>query len=490
MKMRGLDKSCMGSINDIDINLLRDHKFYLENFCQLKKKIGGVEPFKLNEVQKDIFNALNSSNRVIILKARQLGASTGVVGYFYVEAITNPGINVAIIAYNADLTAELLDKIKTFHRTTPAEIRPQIEYSSKYEMTFPKLESKIMVLPSSENVGSGYTLHRVLLSELSKIDKADEKMASLLPAIPTTGKLVIESSPRGAGNLFHRMWMDKKSNYVKKKYGWWCGYSEKEIIAIKKDINNETIFAQEYEMNFSSSGRSVFSQDIIKKQRKNELNVGDKVDDFTVYQNDDEWIIYKEPDPNGFYVCGADISEGVEGGDNSVGVIFDKKTGEEVAFYSGLIAPDRFGERLNKIGRKYNNALMVVESNNHGLTTITILRQLIYPSLYFRKSKIETMGVITTDKIGWRTTSVTRLLLIDEFDKAIREGELIIHSKQILDEMSVFIYDDNNRMDSQGGFLNDAIFATAICFQGFKAMYSEKLEQINYEEHLPKSFSY
>lgn len=476
-------------MENININLLRDHKFYLENFCKLKVKAGGLEPFILNKAQLDLFNTLNTNNRVIVLKARQLGFSTGVCGYFYVEAITNPGINVAIIAYNADLTAELLDKIKTFHRTTPAEIRPQISYNSKYEMSFPKLDSKILVLPSSENVGSGYTIHRCLLSELSKIDKAEEKMASLLPAIPPTGKLVIESSPKGQGNLFHRMWMSE-GNYVKKRYGWWWGYNENEINQIRSDINNPSVFAQEYEMEFLASGRSVFSQDIIKEQRKNILNVGDKNDEHIVYKNTNDWVIYREPDSDGLYVCGADISEGVDGGDNSVGVIFNKKTGEEVAFYSGLISPDRFGDVLNVMGRKYNNALMVVESNNHGLTTITTLRQLMYPSLYFRPAKLETMGVTTTDRIGWRTTKVTRFLLIDEFDKATRDNCLIIHSKQTLDEMSVFIYDNNNNMVPSGSFHDDAIFGTAICFQGFKIMYSGKLDQLNYEDHMPKNFAY
>jgi len=46
----------------------------LENFCKVKQKGGGLVPFKLNEMQKDLFNTLNKNNRVMSLKARQLEA--------------------------------------------------------------------------------------------------------------------------------------------------------------------------------------------------------------------------------------------------------------------------------------------------------------------------------------------------------------------------------------------------------------------------------
>ena len=68
--------------NNIDVSKLRDPRFYLENFCKVKQKGGGLVPFKLNEMQKDLFNTLNKNNRVMSLKARQLGSSTGVAGYF------------------------------------------------------------------------------------------------------------------------------------------------------------------------------------------------------------------------------------------------------------------------------------------------------------------------------------------------------------------------------------------------------------------------
>lgn len=476
------------------LDLLLDPKFYLENFCKIKGKTPGLAPFILNEAQKDLFNTLRSSYRTIILKARQIGFSTAVTGFFYHKTITTPGTNTALIGYNSDLTAELLDKVKTFYRTTPEEIRPQIKYNSKYEISFPAIDSKILVLPSSENVGRGYTLHNVLATELSMWEKADEKMLALENSVPSNGSIVIESTPKGVGNLFHRMWMGD-NGYAKREYGWWWGYSEEQIQEIKQRINNPMLFAQEYGLEFLTSGRPVFPAELIKRLRPGILNLGDEVTDETgkktkVSKTEDGLIMYRPPRPGRIYVAGADVAEGVTGGDYSVVTFFDREDGEEVAFWRGHLPADKFGVVLNKWGRIYNNATMVIEINNHGLTTVTALKNLMYPSLYFRPGKFDTMGTSWTDRLGWKTTRVTRPLMIDDLNKALLERSLHLHSQYTLDEMLTFVYDDGANMVTQGGFHDDCIFSIAIAFQGFKMLYTGKLDQLDYEDHLPASSSY
>ena len=434
---------------------------------------------------------LQTSKKTFIAEGFVSHNSTCVTGFIYHDTITNPGTTSALIGYNSSLTSELLDKVKTFWKTTPDELRPTINYNSKYEISFPSIDSKILVLPSTENVGRGYTITNVLATELAFWDKADEKMTSLENSVPEEGKIIIESTPNGMGNLYHRMWFAKDNGYQKKEYGWWWEYSKEQLERIRKRMNNPMKFAQEYELEFLSSGRSVFDQKIIKNQRKNVLKPGDKVklesgDEFTV-REEDGWVVYKPPVPGGLYVCGVDVSEGVEGGDYSVAVIFDRRNGEEVAMFRGLIAPDRLAEKINKMGRKYNNALMVVEINNHGLTTVTVLKQLVYPSLYFRPAKFEHIGSTITDKIGWQTNKKTRPILIDDFAQAVRDDEFIIHSQDLLDEMSVFIYDKNNNMIAQEGFHDDCIFASAICLQGFKVLYDRPLNQMDY---MPTSYAF
>ena len=379
------------------------------------------------------------------------------------------GLNCGLFSKSGNITYNVLNRILKKCRNKECE-----EYNKLKELCDKKYlyDEVVKIVPIEENVydftvEDGHTV--------------------------TYGGFVGHQTPKGTGNLYHQMWMSEDNGYVKKKYGWWWDYSSEEVNLIKKRMNNPTMFSQEYELSFLSSGRSVFDANVIEEQRKNILKVGDEIIDDgkkCKVHIENDLRIYKEPKEGEYFVCGADISEGIEGGDYSVMTIWNRKTGEEVAMWRGLIPPDVFGERLNKWGRKYNNALMVVEINNHGLTTLTILKQKVYPSLYYRLNKLEGPGISTGDKLGWKTTKVTRPLLIDEYAQACRDEELIIHSKEILDEMSVFIYDDNGNMTCPRSFKDDCIFAAAIAFQGFKVMFSEKPTQISWQEHLPNNFAY
>jgi hypothetical protein len=517
--------SDFGKITNENLLLqLRDPKFYLENFCKIKTKSRQFVPFLLNEAQKDLYNTLlfEHAKRIIILKARQLGFSTAVCGFFYHDTIMNPGTTSVIIGYNREMTTELLEKIKLFYQTTPDELKPTIQYNSKHEISFPKINSKIIVLPSNENVGRGYTINNLLITELAMWEKAEEKITTLEASVPIDSRIIIESTPHGIGDKYHEMWV-ADNGYVKKEYGWWWGYTEDEINIIQKRMNNEQKFSQEYGLQFLTSGRLVFDRDAILRQRKNILKVGDAIkftdengvettavvrsqSEFQTYPTpliptdnsavdkvyvDDELRIYKAPKKDGLYVFGVDTSEGVEGGDYTAVVVFDRRTGEEVAFYRGFIAPDRLAVQLNKWGRKYNNALMTVEINNHGLTTITALKQLLYPNMYFRPAKFDVMGAPISEKLGWKTTVVTKPFLRDDLDEALRKDAIILHSKETMDEFLTFVYNDANDMVPMSKkYHDDCILATAIAIQGFKVLWDKPLSQIDYENYLPKSYAY
>lgn len=477
-----------------NVSMLRDPKFYLENFTKIKGKTPGLIPFILNRAQKDLFNTLRTDNRVICLKARQIGFSTAITGYLYHKTITTPGTTTALIAHKADVATEFLDKVKTFWRSTPEAMRPQIHFNSKYEMSFPALDSKIIVM-SGENVGRGYTIHNALASELAQWPAPEEMMLALENAVPEGGQIIVESTPFGVGNLFHRMWVAKDNGYTKKEYGWWWHYTEDEVELIRKRINDPLRFAQEYELEFLASGRQVFHPQLIRKLQKNVLLVGDKVEteegvEHTVYEEEDHFRIYKPPVAGKQYVCGADVAEGVVGGDYSVAVVYERESGEEVAMFRGHLPADKFGIALDKWGRMYNNALMVVEINNHGLTTITALKNNMYPQLYFRPAQFDKISTRWSDRLGWRTTKVTRPLMIDDLNDGLREESIMIHSQELIDEMITFIFDLANNMVPMTGFHDDMIFGAAIGFQGFKVMYSGKLDQLDYEDHLPGSTSY
>ena len=444
-----------------------------------KSGIGWAKIVKIELLPPQRMIDLQTSTHTYIAEGFVSHNSTAVAGYLYHKAITNPGTNTALIGYNADLTMELLDKVKTFWRTTPEALRPQIQYNSKHEISFPVIDSKIIILPSTENLGRGYTIHFCLVTELAFWDKADEKMLALEQAVPKGGLLVIESTPSNIGNLYHRIW-SADNDYCKKEYGWWWGYTEEEIDVMRKRINDPQKFAQEYGLDFMSSGRPVFETELVKRLRRAVLRVGDKRTneagiESIVTKSADGWVQYAQPEVDHEYVCGVDVSEGVSGGDYSVATIWDRRSGEEVAMFRGeSMAPDRFGTMLNKWGLIYNKALMLVEINNHGLTTVTKLKDLLYPTLYFRPSTFDNIANKWSTRLGWKTSQITRPLMIDDFRQALHEGTMIPHSDELMNEMLTFVFTESNNMDAISGFHDDMIFSSGIALQGFKVMADPK----------------
>lgn len=450
---------------------------------------GWVRVVAIEELPAQRMVDVQTSSGTYVLEGFVSHNSTGVVGYFYHDTITTPGTTTAFIGYNSELTADFLDKVKMFWKSTPDELKPTLQYNSKYEISFPAIDSKIIVLPSTENVGRGYAIQNCLLSEFAFWQKADEKLASLIACVHK--KMVVETTPSEVGTPFHKLWVED-NDWLKKEYGWWWGYTEDEIESIRRNMNDEQRFDREFNLQFDSTGRSIFDRDALKRQLVNRLVVGAErtLKDGTKWRVcvEDGLRMYAPPQPGAAYCAAADIAEGVTGGNYSVFIIFDRMTGEEVAFYRGHVPPDVFGEMLDRWGRKYNNAYMAPEVNNHGLTTLTILKQKLYPSLYFRPSKYDAYAQEQSSRLGWKTTVVTRPILIDDLAKALREDAIVIHSKELHDEMTVMIYDERNRPVAPASFHDDTVFAAGIALQTFSMMATGDLTQISHNDVALPSF--
>ena len=106
----------------------------------------------------------------------------------------------------------------------------------------------------------------------------------------------------------------------------------------------------------------------------------------------DEWInnrrgeltTYLDHDEGERYVIGADPSMGLQTGDYSVAQILDSKK-RQVATWRGHVHPDYFAEVLYHLGTYYNDAMIIVENNSHGILTCTRLgKDMAYPHFYRR----------------------------------------------------------------------------------------------------------
>ena len=177
--------------------------------------------------------------------------------------------------------------------------------------------------------------------------------------------------------------------------------------------------------------------------------------------------IWEKPKPYKEYVIGADVAEGLKGGDFSVATVVDISTMAVVARWRGHCDPDKFGEILGALGTYYTYALIGVEVNNHGLTTVQKLRDTFYTNLYKRDRGYDEEWETPTVNLGWKTDMRTKRLMIDDLIKLVRER--VIKDKDIvfINEAFSYVRDERGRMNAEEGSHDDVVMSTAIAYQLF-----------------------
>jgi hypothetical protein len=189
-----------------DLSLLDNKEWRMNNLYRIVDKQGNSIPFKLNPVQQVVLR--NTHNRVIILKARQLGLSTFAVLDILDDTIFNNNLSSGIVSYSLDHAQHIFKKIlgHALDNLTPyAKELAGVTQRSATEISFRN--------GSSLRVGTtlrGGTSQDLLVSEFGKTCarnpiKAEEVVTGTLQSVPIDGKVIIESTGEGSEGYFAEM---------------------------------------------------------------------------------------------------------------------------------------------------------------------------------------------------------------------------------------------------------------------------------------------
>lgn len=168
---------------------------------------GFVQPFKPNQAQREFLESLHTRN--VILKARQLGFTTLIAILWLDHALFVANQRCAIIAHTlTDAEAIFRDKVKFAYDNLPASIRASfpLKRESATQLVFAHNNSAMRVAVSVRSS----TTHRLHISEMGKIaakhpGKAVEIVTGALPAVPSTGIAIIESTAEGQSGEFFKI---------------------------------------------------------------------------------------------------------------------------------------------------------------------------------------------------------------------------------------------------------------------------------------------
>ena len=171
--------------------------------------------------------------------------------------------------------------------------------------------------------------------------------------------------------------------------------------------------------------------------------------------------MWKLPALGHHYVIGGDVAEGVDGGDFSSAHVLDREDQSICAAWHGHCEPELFGAELARLGKLYNNASIGVESNNHGLTSLTALKNLNYPRIFYHKS-LELRGK-GQERMGWRADTKTKPIMIDGIGTYLEsEPPPEIPDKELLSELQTYGVMEDGKTEAQEGCFDDRVTSLGI----------------------------
>jgi hypothetical protein len=488
----------------MDNNLL--HNFYIKD-----KKARKVL-FVPKRAQIDYLQ--HRTGKDFILKARQIGFTTLEQLRKLKKVMLNSNITVATIAHERQKTDDIFQITKYAWDNLPEVLRESynVKYDNIRELYFAK---------GSVNEGSRYyvdldmrsgTVHDLHISEVAFVKDIDSLFASTLEAVPKGGVITLETTANGL-NKAHDLWQDAvegRNEFTPHFYNWtwdedyWETPPENDswredykVLAKKYNLISDIqekyglsdeqfywyylkarrlkeLVKQEYptiaEEAFLSSSISVF--DLYKVAQ---LKALEPIRTFRGVN------IYREPKAGNKYVIGCDTAEGV--GNDRTGIevfdLTDMKNIEEVASFQDVtIRPDQIADLLIELGNMYNEAFIIPERNSSGLTTVLKLQEKGYRKLFVNRN-IDKKTQKQKNEYGWRTTGSNRDLMIDDFVEVFENGNLIINSNNIIQEMKTFVRKNNGRREHDEGYHDDSLFASFLAIQGIKYYRDSKYQSFD-----------
>lgn len=205
------------SFDAAKLRRLRDDFEYFARHClRIRTKSGDVAPFRLNAAQKRLHDRLEKQRRetgrvrAIVLKGRQMGASTYIEGRFYWRLWGTKGLTAFILTHEQKATDNLFAMAKRYHDNMPDVFRHPTKAANAKELAFEGRDCSYSVATAgTKEVGRSATIQLFHGSEVAFWPNAEEHTAGLIQAIADAAgtERIFESTANGIGNVFQRRYM-------------------------------------------------------------------------------------------------------------------------------------------------------------------------------------------------------------------------------------------------------------------------------------------
>ena len=467
-----------------------DPIYFMETYIRIVSLDEGLVPFQMYDFQKHIVRTIHDNRFTICKLPRQSGKSTTTVSYLLHYALFNPNSNIAILANKSSTARDILSRVQLAYENLPKWMQQGVINWNKGNI---ELENKsvIVAAATSSSAIRGGSYNIIFLDEFAFVPPniAEMFFSAVYPTISSghKTKMIIVSTPYGM-NQFYKLWTDaveKRNDYVPIEVHWSevPGRDEAWKDATIRNTSAEQ-FQQEFECEFLGSVNTLISPAKIKNMA------------FTTPKTSSGGLdVYEDPIEGKTYTITVDVARGVMK-DYSAFVVMDvsQMPYRVVAKYKNNdIKPLLFPSIIDRVGKAYNRAHVLVETNDLGQQIAEALNfELEYDNLLMTTNRGragQILGAMFSGRgsgFGVKMTKQIKKIGCANIKTLIESDKVQIQDFNIIEEMSTFVRRGQSWQADEGN--NDDLMMCLVIFGWlsnqpfFKEMTDTNARQMLYEE--------
>ncbi len=457
-----------------------DPVYFVEHYCKVISLDEGIVNFKLYPYQRKMFQQFQENRFNVVLACRQSGKSISACAYLLWYALFNPEKTVAILANKGQTAGEMLSRITLMLENIPFFIQPGSKAVNKRSLEFSN-NSRIIASATSGNSIRGMSVNLLYLDEFAFVERASEFYTSTYPVVSAgkDTKVIVTSTANGIGNQFHKIWegaVQGINEFSSFRVDWWDvpGRDDewkKQTIANTSQLQ----FDQEFGNTFFGTGDTLVNADTL---------LGLRAKPPVRTMEGGLLKIYEEPIKDHDYVMTVDVSKG-RGQDYSTFTLIDisSRPFKQVAVYrNNTISPLLFPNIIYKFAKPYNEAYVVVESNDQG----SVVCNGLYHDLEYENVHVESS--VKANAIGIEINRKTKRLGCSAIKDILEEKRLTINDEQTILEISTFEAKGQSYEASDGNhddlMMNLVLFGYFVSTQYFSDMTDINLKQMMFQQKM------
>ena len=459
---------------------MEDAVYFAENYVKVISLDRGLVSFHLYPYQKEMFRHFDDNRFSIVLACRQSGKSISACAYLLWYALFHSEQTIAILANKGATAREMLSRITLMLENIPFFLQPGSKALNKGSLEFSN-NSRIIAAATSGSSIRGMSVNLLYLDEFAFVERAAEFYTSTYPVVSAgkSTKVIITSTANGIGNQFHKIWEGAVQliNEFKSFRVDWFDVPGRDEEWKKQTISNtsQLQFDQEFGNTFFGTGDTLIAAETLLGFRahppKSVLEGG-------------LLKIYEEPIKGHDYIMTVDVSKG-RGQDYSSFNLIDISLSpfEQVAVYRcNTISPILFPNIIYKYAVSYNNAYVVIESNDQG----GVVCNGLYHELEYENLHVE--SAVKASGLGIEMNRKVKRLGCSAIKDILENGKIKIVDENTILEISTFEAKGQSYEASDGNhddlMMNLVMFGYFASTQFFSDMTNIDLKRMLFDQKM------